>query len=123
MENRNNVLLILLVSIVVLLSVGLTKNFNEREAPVASLSTTCKEDSLIKVITDLEIELKNEQDGWDNKERRYENILFEYEYGLDHLKNYHLKAYKDFHRILSHREYYSHEIERENIKRLQIEKW
>jgi hypothetical protein len=90
---------------------------------VASLSTTCKEDSLIKVITDLEIELKNEQDGWDNKERRYENILFEYEYGLDHLKNYHLKAYKDFHRILSHREYYSHEIERENIKRLQIEKW
>ena len=123
MESRNNVMLIILVGIIVLISVGLTKNFNEREAPVAPSLTTCKEDSLLKVITDLEIELKNEQDGWDNKEKRYEDILFEYEYGLDHLKNYHLKAYKDFHRILSHREYYSHEIERENIKRLQIEKW
>jgi hypothetical protein len=123
MESRNNVMLIILVGIMILLSVGLTKNFNEREAPVASSQTICKEDSLIKVITDLEIELKNEQDGWDYKEKRYEGILFEYEYGLDHLKNYHLKAYKDFHRILSHREYYSHEIERENKKRLQIEKW
>jgi len=123
MESRNNVMLIVLFGIMILLSVGLTKNFNEREASVAPSLTTCKEDSLIKVITDLEIELKNEQDGWDNKEKRYEDILFEYEYGLDHLKNYHLKAYKDFHRILSHREYYSHEIERENIKRLQIEKW
>ena len=123
MENRNNVLLILLVGIMVLLSVGLTKNFNEHEVPLASSTTTCEEDSLMKVITNLQIELENQEDGWDNKEKRYENILFEYEYGLDHLKNYHLKAYKDFHRILSHREYYSHEIERENIKRLQIEKW
>ena len=123
MENRNNVLLILLVCIVVLLSVGLTKNFNEYEVPLASSTTTCEEDSLMKVITNLQIELENQEDGWDNKEKRYEDILFEYEYGLDHLKHYHLKAYKDFHRILSHREYYSHEIERENIKRLQIEKW
>ena len=48
---------------------------------------------------------------------------FEYDYGLDHLKHYRPESYKDFHRILSHKEYYSHEDERENKKRLQIEKW
>ena len=106
--------------IVVLLTIiAINKPNNMVPPPIE----TCREDSLIKVITDIQIELKSEQDGWDNKEKRYEDILFEYEYGLDHLKNYHLKAYKDFHRIISHREYYSHESERENKKRLQIEKW
>ena len=44
--------------------------------------------------------------------------LFEYEFGISYLKDYHPKAYKDFHRIIGHKENYSHEIERENHKRL-----
>jgi hypothetical protein len=83
----------------------------------------CKEDSLQNVINQLQIDFENEEDGWDNKEKRYEQILFEYEYGLDHLKHYHLESYKDFHRILSHKEYYSREDERENKKRLETPKW
>ena len=84
----------------------------------------CKEDSLQNVINQLQIDFENEEDGWDNKEKRYEQILFEYEVGLEHLKNYHPEAYKEFHRIVGYKENYSRETERENKKRLQApEKW
>lgn len=84
---------------------------------------TCKEDSLQKVIDELQIDIENEQDGWDIKEERYSNILFEYEYGLEHLKNYHPEAYKEFHRIVGYKEKFNHNTERENKKRLNISKW
>lgn len=117
MESRNNVMLIVLFGIMILLSIGLTNNFNEHKAPTAK-TKTCKEDSLQTVINDLIIEKENDEDGWDDKEKRYEQILFEYEYGLDHLKHYHPEAYKEFHRIIGYKEKYNHEIERENKKRL-----
>ena len=116
MENRNNILLVILIGVVLLLSWGLTKNFNEHQPP--SEIKSCKEDSLQSVINQLTIEKENEEDGWDNKEKRYEQILFEYEFGLNHLKDYHPTAYKEFHRIIGYKENYSHEVERENIKRL-----
>lgn len=84
---------------------------------------TCKEDSLQTVINQLQIDIENEENGWDNKEKRYEQIIFEYEYGLDHLKYHHTEAYREFHRIIGYRENYSHEIERDNNKRLKINKW
>ncbi len=123
MENRNNILMISFIAIAVLLSWGLTKDFNERTAPLAS--NVCKEDSLQIVVDSLknEIENRNEEitilnDGFDFKERRYEEILFEYEYGIDHLKNYHPKAYEDFHRIIANKEYFSRKTEKENKQRL-----
>jgi hypothetical protein len=79
---------------------------------------TCKEDSLQNVINELVIEKEHVEDGWDNKEKRYEQVLFEYQFGLDHLKHYHPNAYKEFHRIVGFKENYSHETERENNKRL-----
>ena len=109
--------MISLVAVIVLLSWGLTNNFNQHNAPIVE-TKPCKEDSLQNVINDLKIEIENEEDGWDKKERRYEDVLFEYQFGLDHLKNYHPNAYKDFHRILGYRERYSKEIERENKQRL-----
>jgi hypothetical protein len=117
MENRNNVLVIMLVAVVVLLSWGLTNNFNQHNAPMVE-TKSCKEDSLREVVYHLKSELEMAEDGWDNKEKRYEDILFEYQFGLEHLKNYHPKAYKDFHRILGYRERYSKETERENKQRL-----
>jgi hypothetical protein len=94
----------------------------------------CKEDSLKLVIKELEsinndlLESKIiEEDGWDSKEKRYEDILFDYQMGLDHLKNYHPEAYREFHRIVGHRERYTTELERDNNKRLSpnknISKW
>jgi len=123
MENRNNVLMISLIAVIVLLSWGLTKNFNEHNASIVE-TKTCKEDSLKTIIESLKHELEAQDNGFDSKERRYENILFEYEFGLEHLKNYHPEAYKEFHRIVGYKENYSRETEKENKKRLQApEKW
>lgn len=119
MENRNNVLMIAFVAIAVLLSWGLTKDFNERQAPTAPLPNhICKEDSIRDEYNQLQMTLENEEDGWDKKEQRYEDILFEYGFGLDRLKETHPEAYKEFHRIISYRERYSKEEERHNKKRL-----
>ena len=125
MENKNNILIIILLAVVILLSWGLTKDFNERNAPLAHNSTICKQDSLQIVIDSLKNEYESLveektmlEDGFDFKERRYEEILFEYEYGIDHLKNYHPEAYKDFHRIIAHKEKYTKRDERENKERL-----
>lgn len=123
MENRNNILLPLLITVVIFLAWGLTKNFNEQNQVVTSQTHICKEDSLQLVIHNLQSELQMEEDGWDHKEQRYENILFEYEYGIDHLKYSHPEAYREFHRIIGYKENYSREVERENNKRLKTNKW
>jgi hypothetical protein len=118
MENRNNLLVVLLVSVVVLLSWGLIENFNRSSVPVVTGTHVCKEDSLRNVIQSLQIDITTLEDGFDFKERRYEEILFEYEYGLDHLKNYQPEAYKDFHRIIANKERFSRQTERDNKQKL-----
>jgi len=120
MENRNNLLMVLLIAIAILLSWGLTNDFIQRSVPIENGTHVCKEDSLRNVIQSLQIDITTLEDGWDSRETRYEQIIFELNYGIDHLKNYQPEAYKEFHRILSHKEYYSHQDERENKKRLNI---
>jgi hypothetical protein len=82
--------------------------------------TTCKEDSLRDVINELQAELESQEEGFDKKESRYESILFEYEYGLNWLKEKHPPAYKEFHRIIGMKERYSIETDKENNKRLKL---
>jgi hypothetical protein len=96
--------------------------FNDKPTPVVT-TTICKEDSLQNVINELQMDLKMQSDGFDYKEKRYSEILFEYEYGVDHLKNYQPQAYREFHRILSHKENFSRQDEQDNIKRLETPKW
>ena len=96
--------------------------FNDKPTPVMT-TTICKEDSLQNVINELQMDLKMQSDGFDSKERRYENVIFEYEYGIDYLKNYQPHAYREFHRILSHKESFNRQDEQENIKRLETPKW
>ena len=96
--------------------------FNDKPAPVVT-TIICKEDSLQNVINELQMEKKLLSDGFDSKEKRYSEILFEYEYGVDHLKNYQPHAYREFHRILSHKEIYNRQDEQDNIKRLETPKW
>ena len=83
-----------------------------------SVTTECKTDSLQNVIDSLSVELQSQAQKFDNKEKKYKEILFEYELGIDRIKNYHPRAYEDFHRILAYREDYSREAEIENKKRL-----
>jgi hypothetical protein len=105
-----------------IIAVGLS--MNARDKPVVAMSRENYEiknrtiDSLNRVVDSLQTEIFTIEDGFDFKEHRYEDVLFEYELGISYLKDYHPKAYKDFHRIIAHKERFSHEIERENTKRL-----
>ncbi len=117
MENKDTAIRLTIGAVViVVLTIIAMRKPHDMIAPQAH--NVCKEDSLTKVITDLEIEYKSESDGWDSKENRYESILFEYEYGIEHLKQTHPDAYREFHRIIGYKENYSRECERENKKRL-----
>jgi hypothetical protein len=96
--------------------------FNDKPTSVVT-TNICKEDSLINLVNELRMDLKMQSDGFDYKEKRYSEILFEYEYGVDHLKNYQPQAYREFHRILSQKENFSRQDEQDNIKRLETPKW
>ena len=101
-------------------------SMNHKDKPIVAMSRenyqiqTHTIDSLTRVVDSLQTEIFSLEDGFDYKEHRYEDVVFEYELGLSYLKDYHPKAYKDFHRIIAHKEKYSHEIERENKKTLSI---
>jgi hypothetical protein len=121
--DSNTTLKIGLFTILVIgfVAVGLSMNHskvNITKAEESYLTSLQKRDSLQNVIDSLQIEIFSLEDGFDYKEHRYEDTMFEYELGLSYLKDYHPTAYKDFHRILAHKERYSHEVERENSKRL-----
>jgi len=101
------------------IAVGLSMNHskvNITKAEESYLVSLQKQDSLKNVIDSLQTEIFVLEDGCDYKEHRYENVIDEYEMGMDYLKYYHPKAYKDFHRIIGMKERYSEELERENTK-------
>ena len=122
MENKDRSILIM-GAIVSLFGVVISlMYFNDKPTPVVT-TTICKEDSLQNVINELQMDLKMQSDGFDSKERRYSEILFEYEYGINHLKIYQPQSYREFHRILSHKESFNRQDEQDNIKRLESPKW
>jgi hypothetical protein len=113
---------ILIVGIIAMTIVSIGFSMNNKDKPVVAMSRenyqiqTHTIDSLTRVVDSLQTEIFAIEDGFDFKEHRYEDVVFEYELGLSYLKDYHPKAYKDFHRIIAHKEKYSHEVERENTK-------
>ncbi len=114
--------LLLLIGIIAIgLSMNHTKE-NITKAEVSYLELLHKQDSLQSVINDLQSELEMQEKGFSNKEERYEDILFEYEYGVERLKETHPSAYKEFHRIIAFKERYSIEDRNENKKRLSYNK-
>jgi hypothetical protein len=77
-------------------------------------------DSLQNIIDSLQIDLESQARGFDQKEHRYEEVIFEYEYGIEWIQRYHPEAYRDFHRVLSYKERYTRIGEMQNIKRLKV---
>ena len=108
----------------VILVLGIYSSMNNENKPIVAMSKekyqiqTRTIDSLQNVVDSLQAELKSQAKMTDSKEKKYKEILFEYELGIDRIKNYHPRAYEDFHRILAYREDYSREAEIENKKRL-----
>ena len=115
---------ILIVGIIAMTIVSIGFSMNNKDKPVVAMSRenyqiqTNTIDSLTRVVDSLEMEIHSQAQKFDNTEKKYKEILFEYELGIDRIKNYHPKAYEDFHRILAYREDYSREAEIENKKRL-----
>ena len=124
--NFNKVLNVVLVILVIGLAYGLSTN--NADKPIVAMSKSNYEkqtrtiDSLNNVVDSLQTEIFTIEDGSDYREHRMEEVLFEYDFGLSYLKDYHPNAYKDFHRIIGHKETYSHQTERENNKRLKTYK-
>ena len=122
MENKDRSILII-GAFVSLFGVFVSLMYFNDKPNVVTPTTICKEDSLQNVIIELQMELKMQSDGFDYKEKKYDEIIFEYQWGVDYLKYYHTQAYRDFHRIISHKEIFNREDEQENIKRLKTPKW
>lgn len=117
MENKDRSVLII-GTIASLFGVIISLMYLNNKPNVVITTNICQEDSLQNVINELQMDLKMQSDGFDSKERRYEEILFEYEYGVNYLKDYQPQAYREFHRIIGHKERYSINTEQENKKRL-----
>jgi len=117
MENKDRSVLII-GTIASLFGVIISLMYLNNKPNVVITTNICQEDSLQNVINELQMDLKMQSDGFDSKEKRYEEILFEYEYGVNYLKDYQPQAYREFHRIIGHKERYSIDTEQENKKRL-----
>jgi hypothetical protein len=120
------------ILVIGIIAVGLSMNHtkvNITKAEESYLTSLQKRDSLQTTIDSLQLELKIQGDGFDNKELRYEEIIFRYELGIEHIKHYHREAYEEFVRISQFKERYDRETEREfkernNLKTIKInEKW
>lgn len=123
MENKNDQIIRVVIGVIIIIILTIIAVSKPHDLTPPPIYNSCNEDSLRNVITQLRIDNENEEDGWDKKEHRYEDVLFEYELGISYLKDYHPKAYQDFHRIIGMKGRYSYELERENKKRLQLEKY
>ena len=113
------------ILIIGIIAIALSMNHNKENITKAEKSYLVKLeqiDSLHNVIDSLQTELRFQEDGFDTKENRYEDIISEYEIGLSYLRDYHPVAYKDFHRIIGMRERYSRNLDRENKERLKMNK-
>ena len=120
--NFTKTISVVLVIAIIGIAYGLSRN--ESEKPIVAMSRENYEiqtrtiDSLQTVVSNLQVELESQAQKFDNKEKEYNKIIFEYELGIDRIEKYHPKAYEDFHRILAYREEYSRIDEIENKKRL-----
>jgi len=122
MKNHRNIYLLAFFVILTSISIFLitrsdrsVKSENFSNKVLANAPT----DSLQRVIDDLQIQIETNNNLYDERETKYEQIIFEYEIGISHIEKYHNDAYRDFHRILAHKERFTREDEKENIKRLE----
>jgi hypothetical protein len=86
------------------------------------IGVECKSDSLQSVIDSLNSEFSIEREGWENKEKRYENIIFHYQYGLGYIKDYDPATYKKIIRIAMLREDFSYKVEDEFKEQVRLDR-
>ena len=87
------------------------------------ITAECKADSLQNVIDSLIVDYEIQREGWENKEKRYENIIFHYQYGLGYIKDYDPATYQKIIRIAMLREDFSYDVEKEFKEQVNINKF
>jgi hypothetical protein len=115
---------ILIVGIIAItiVSIGFSMNNKDNITP-EPITTECKADSLQSVIDSLTSDYEIQREGWENKEKRYENIIFHYQYGLGYIKDYDPATYKKIIRIAMIREDFSYNVEEEFKQQVNINKF
>jgi hypothetical protein len=115
---------ILIVGIIAItiVSIGFSMNNKDNITP-EPITTECKADSLQSVIDSLTSDYEIQREGWENKEKRYENIIFHYQYGLGYIKDYDPATYKKIIRIAMLREDFSYDVEKEFKQQVNINKF
>lgn len=115
-NNKETIWPIILVPVVLILCILFAIKPERVAAPTGVIAR--KEDSLQMIINQLQIDIEAKEIEWDKREKHYGDIIYEYEYGVDYLKHYHSIAYKDFHRVIGYKEYFTYELEKENKRRI-----
>jgi hypothetical protein len=115
---------ILIVGIIAItiVSIGFSMNNKDNVTP-EPITTECKADSLQSVIDSLTSDYEIQREGWENKEKRYENIIFHYQYGLGYIKDYDPATYKKIIRIAMLKEDFSYDVEKEFKEQVNINKF
>jgi hypothetical protein len=115
---------ILIVGIIAMtiVSIGFSMNNKDNITP-EPITIECKADSLQNVIDSLTSDYEIQREGWENKEKRYENIIFHYQYGLGYIKDYDPATYKKIIRIAMLREDFSYDVEKEFKEQVNINKF
>ena len=110
------------IAVVILFLLCIVGKYSSERIVQPLPSNITKIDSLQTVIDSLQAEIQFQNDGFDYKEHRYEDVISEYEFGIEYLEKYHPEAYRDFHRIIGFKERFRRSDELENKKRLHVEK-
>jgi hypothetical protein len=116
-------ILSIIIGIMIFQLVWWASTYKKDDIVQEPLIIECKADSLQSVIDSLTSDYEIQREGWENKEKRYENIIFHYQYGLGYIKDYDPATYKKIIRIAMLREDFSYDVEKEFKQQVNINKF
>jgi hypothetical protein len=119
----NMKIIFLNIGIIIFQLVWWASTYKKDDIVQEPLIIECKSDSLQNVIDSLTSDYEIQREGWENKEKRYENIIFHYQYGLGYIKDYDPLTYQKIIRIAMLREDFSYDVEKEFKEQVNINKF
>ena len=117
------IILSLITGIMIFQLVWWVSTYKKDDIIQEPLTIECKADSLQIVIDSLTSDYEIQREGWENKEKRYENIIFHYQYGLGYIKDYDPLTYQKIIRIAMLKEDFSYDVEKEFKEQVNINKF
>jgi hypothetical protein len=117
------IILSIIIGIMIFQLVWWASTYKKDDIIQEPITIECKADSLQDVIDSLTSDYEIQREGWENKEKRYENIIFHYQYGLGYIKDYDPATYQKIIRIAMIREDFSYDVEKEFKQQVNINKF